>query len=364
VRPYRVFPLRIPREGWLLPLPALLVGAALLVSSAPGDEAFARSPKLGEALQAQSVRIADYVATEKGSKESTPGAERILGELERLAAELTRQRIGKKDALEELSKLTRELEEEEDEAARAHRDLEKRVKNFQTNEMNQDLARDLNNGDYQDAANRVKKVLEEKREQLKKLKLAKEKDLEELRKLEDEIKELEDVEAKLLRLMAIRLDMNMMGRVLDFLQDVEGDLAELEDPELLDPKDLGPFQPGQGNPNPGQVQRLERKLLPPPKASEDAGSGHVDEFQDEKEKRTANEREEQNIRIREEKGQSAFSQVQVADDGSRSQVGEKEAHQSGRKAAEETIQRQDVPAGYREYLRRYYDGIQPEEKKR
>ena len=45
-------------------------------------------------------------------------------------------------------------------------------------------------------------------------------------------------------------------------------------------------------------------------------------------------------------------------------MGDTEAHQAGKKAAEETIQRQDVPAGYREYLRRYYDGIQPEEKKR
>ena len=29
------------------------------------------------------------------------------------------------------------------------------------------------------------------------------------------------------------------------------------------------------------------------------------------------------------------------------------------RAAEDTIQRQEVPAGYREYLRKYFDGMEP-----
>ena len=32
---------------------------------------------------------------------------------------------------------------------------------------------------------------------------------------------------------------------------------------------------------------------------------------------------------------------------------------AGNHAAEDTIQRQDVPAGYRQYLKRYYDTVQP-----
>ena len=34
------------------------------------------------------------------------------------------------------------------------------------------------------------------------------------------------------------------------------------------------------------------------------------------------------------------------------------------KAAEDTMQRQEVPAGYRDYLRRYFDGMQPDEREK
>ena len=51
----------------------------------------------------------------------------------------------------------------------------------------------------------------------------------------------------------------------------------------------------------------------------------------------------------------------TANDGSRSQLGAKELYLSERRAAEDAIQRQDIPAGYREYLRKYFEGIQPDE---
>ena len=71
--------------------------------------------------------------------------------------------------------------------------------------------------------------------------------------------------------------------------------------------------------------------------------------------------EEEKITIRETDGQSTFGLTKVANDGSKSRVDQKEVYLSERKAAEDAIQRQDVPAGYREYVKRYFDGIQPAE---
>jgi hypothetical protein len=65
------------------------------------------------------------------------------------------------------------------------------------------------------------------------------------------------------------------------------------------------------------------------------------------------------ITIRQGAGKSSFTQTKVANDGSRSKLAAKEVYLSGKQAAEDTIQRQDVPAGYRQYLKRYYDRIQP-----
>ena len=49
----------------------------------------------------------------------------------------------------------------------------------------------------------------------------------------------------------------------------------------------------------------------------------------------------------------------MANDGSKSKLEAKEVYLSGKQAAEDTVQRQDVPAGYRQYLKRYYDKVQP-----
>ena len=63
--------------------------------------------------------------------------------------------------------------------------------------------------------------------------------------------------------------------------------------------------------------------------------------------------------IRETQGKSSFTQTKTANDGTQSKLAARDVYLSERRAAEDTIQRQDIPAGYREYLRRYFDGIQP-----
>ena len=90
-----------------------------------------------------------------------------------------------------------------------------------------------------------------------------------------------------------------------------------------------------------------------------AGFGSVRDFLGEEATRTEGDREEHRQTIRETAGKSSFTQTKTANDGSRSRLDAREVFLSERRAAEDAIQRQDIPAGYREYLRRYFDGIQP-----
>lgn len=92
-----------------------------------------------------------------------------------------------------------------------------------------------------------------------------------------------------------------------------------------------------------------------------AGAGTTGDFFGE-EKRTDGERKEERVTAQEGKGKSAFTQTLVANDGSQSQRGEKEVYASERQQAEDTIHRQEIPVGYRNYLRRYFEALQPSSK--
>ncbi len=86
------------------------------------------------------------------------------------------------------------------------------------------------------------------------------------------------------------------------------------------------------------------------------------DFLGDKEMRTGNTREENRQTIRETSGQSSFSQIVTANDGSKSQREAQEVYLSELRAAQDAIQRHEIPAGYREYLRKYFEGIQPDER--
>lgn len=95
------------------------------------------------------------------------------------------------------------------------------------------------------------------------------------------------------------------------------------------------------------------------KPSLNAGKGSVRDFLGEEGQRTDSNRDQNRITIKQGSGKSSFTQTKVANDGSRSKLEEKEVYLAGKQAAEDTIQRQDIPAGFRNYLKKYYDGIQP-----
>ena len=95
-----------------------------------------------------------------------------------------------------------------------------------------------------------------------------------------------------------------------------------------------------------------------------AGTVSVRDFLGEEEKRTQGDLDKEKVTIRQTSGKSSFTQTKVANDGSRSAREARDIYLSEKQAAEDTIQRQDVPAGYKRYLERYFDGIQPEEDQR
>lgn len=71
--------------------------------------------------------------------------------------------------------------------------------------------------------------------------------------------------------------------------------------------------------------------------------------------------EEEKVTARQGSGKSSFTQTKVANDGSRSRAQDKEVYLASKRAAEDSIQRQDIPAGYQRYVRKYFEGIEPEE---
>ena len=90
-----------------------------------------------------------------------------------------------------------------------------------------------------------------------------------------------------------------------------------------------------------------------------AGAGSINEFLGDETERPAAEHDTEKITIRQGSGKSSFTQTKVANDGSKTKLAAKEVYLAGKQAAEDTVQRQDVPAGYRQYLKRYYDTVQP-----
>lgn len=91
-----------------------------------------------------------------------------------------------------------------------------------------------------------------------------------------------------------------------------------------------------------------------------AGEGTTGDFLAEEGSRSENTREEEKVSVKQTDGKSTFTRTQVANDGSQSQRAAQEVFLSEKRAAEDTIQRQDIPAGYRKYLETYFKSIEPE----
>lgn len=349
--PRRLYPYRAPREGWLLPVPALLIALVVLLPALTSKPA-AANDALVATLGGQLAQLKDFVATEK-QRERTPRREQMVAEIERVIQELSRPNLKKKDALAELSKLMQEMRNDRKDQEEQKQKLEQLLRNFQQNDKNRDLENEINQGKYGEAADRIQQLIDDLQKQLEQKRKDKA-DPEELKKLEEKLRELKDLKAQLLKMLNLKFDLNVNAEVLDFLGQMEGDLAALPDEEITDIKFVRLCPNGQCDAK--KLVRLHQRLIGEQKK---AGKATMANFFGEEERKEG-QLEEHKVRVHEQKGKASFTQTQIANDGSRSHLDEKEVYLAERKAAEETIQRQDIPVGYREYVRKYFEGMQPD----
>jgi hypothetical protein len=95
--------------------------------------------------------------------------------------------------------------------------------------------------------------------------------------------------------------------------------------------------------------------------SNEHGKGHVKKLLGDA-KRALSDGDELEVRLREGKGKSSYGQVKTANDGSKSRTEFKEALLAAKRAADDAIYRQNIPIGYRNYIRRYFEIMQPDER--
>jgi hypothetical protein len=349
-----VFPTQVPREARWLPYPALCCAAALLFLFFTSSTPPRRPPSAAEMEARMSGAQALQDIRERILKDqpSELDSERLrrLKELEDL---LKNEQINRKDALAELAKLASQLDKERQELEGKKLAAEKNATKLAKGEDLKDAQRDMEGGKYREAAAKVEKKIKELQKKLDELKKNNADKLE-IEKMEQRLKALKQLLAELLDLEALGKELGFELEVLEALDRIEGELGELGefDGEEFDNVQLG-------RPRRGEQEGEEgRQLFAFP--SNDAGKGHNKTVLD-KAKRALTERQEEEAKLKEGKGKSSFGQVKTANDRSKSQQAYKDAALAAKQAAEDAIYRQNIPAGYRSYIRAYFEAMQPDE---
>lgn len=240
--PAEVVPMRVPREGYWLPVPALLFAGAVVLGGAFGDEP-RRDPALTETLEERMAALEELLSDERGKRESERRKE-LIEELEKLKLKLRPEETEKKEALEEVAKLREQMERQREDDEEKERELKQKLDELSPGQKDPKLEQAINRGDYAEAMKRLKELQEELEKKLEEKK--KELSEEELAELQEMLKKLQEIEAKLMKLMQIQMDLAMLGDVLEFLEDFDGELADLEDfdpSKVLKLKDLEPGPP-------------------------------------------------------------------------------------------------------------------------
>lgn len=235
--PERVYPFRLPRESRWLPVPAVAVVAALVL---PGW--FAEQPQADtqfeQSLEQRLAALEELLSNEQ-NKELGARRKELLEELEKLKAELDKGQVDRKDTQAEIAKLLEQMRKERAEEQEKENELKKLLKSLQEDTGRKDLDPHIQNGDYQKALNELREKLEELKKELERKK-KKGASPDELKDLEELIEKLKKIEAKLMQLLQLDIDMQFMGATIDFLCDWDGELGDLAD---LDPATI--LEPGE-----------------------------------------------------------------------------------------------------------------------
>ncbi len=232
LEPAGVYPYAMPREGWWMPLPALLVAAVIFLPGLTGGDPMG-DPEFEATVEDRLGKLDEMLSQERDA-ELSPKQKELLDELLKLQAEVDQPQLDRKDTQAEVAKVLDNLRKARDEEQKKELELKKLLKGMQEKAGTKDLAEFMMKGAYNEAMKKLKEELEELREKLEKMR-KEGASPEELKQLEEQIKSLEEMEAKMLELLQLDMDLSMMGDAIDFLSDWDGDLGDLAD---LDPNQM------------------------------------------------------------------------------------------------------------------------------
>jgi hypothetical protein len=308
------------------------------------------------AVMADAERLDDLLdAMPRAALDSLPGD--LQDRLRQLSVDLQEGELTRREAMAEVARLASQLDRERREQDAQKLEMQERAARLAKGEDAADARRDMEAGRYREAANRVRKKLQELEEQLQEAEKNEDSqiDIEELKR---RIERLRELLAELEQLDALGNELGFTLDVLNVLDRIDGRLGQLRefDGDTFDELELGraprrPRQPQQDG------QKPERLFAAP---SNDAGKGHYERALG-PERRSLSEGQEREVQMAEDEGRSSFGQVRTANDGSRSRTAYQEAFLAAKRAADDAIYRQDVPASYRRYIRDYFERMQPDE---
>jgi hypothetical protein len=347
-----LYPLRMTRELRWLPLPVAAAALAIFIDLSNAPMLAPPNPDLAPILRSGADEIEKIL---QQREDQLALAERSqLDRIKELANRLRDPDLDKRQSLAEVAKLASQLDKERKQLESEKLKVEKNAAKLARGEDVADAQRDMDAGRYREAAHLVKKKIEKLEKELEEAQRKPQGKIE-IEKLKDRIAKLKTLLAELERLDALGRDMGFLVEVLEALERIEGRLGELGeyDGDLFEDAQLGRLRrPRKAD----EIEPGDRLLVMP---SNEAGKGHVKKFLGDSQ-RALTESHEREAKLRESKGKSAFGQVRTANDGSRSQQAYDEAFLAARRAAEDAVYRQNIPAGYRKYIRSYFEIMQPD----
>lgn len=226
----RVYPYAMPREGWWLPVPALLVAAVVLLPGL-GAGGTKRDPEFEKSLE--------ELLSQEEREELSPKQKELLEDLLELKTRLDDEQQDRKDTMAEVAKVLENLQKAREEEQQKELELEKLLKGLQEKSGQKDLTQLVTQGAYDEALKKLQEELEKLREELERKK-EEGASPEELKRLEALLADMEEMEARMLELMQLDMDLQMMGEAIDFLAHWDGELGDLAD---LDPSQM--IEPGE-----------------------------------------------------------------------------------------------------------------------
>ena len=347
-----LYPLRATREIRWLPLPLAAAALAVIIDVSNTPTLPPASPELGPVKLAAADALDNLL---QRHLQDVPGLldDKQLERIKSLADRLRDIDLDKRQSLAELARLASQLDKERRRLESERLEVEKNAAKLARGEDVADARRDMDAGRYREAAQKIKKKIEQLREQLEEAQKRKQGKLE-IEQLKKQIAKLKTLLAELEQLQALGNDLGFLVEVLEALERIEGKLGELGeyDGDLFEQAQLGRLR------RPERARPVDAKQLLVMPGNE-AGKGHVEKFLGES-KRSLTESQEREAQLRESKGKSAFGQVRTANDGSRSRRAYDEAFLAAKRAAEDAVYRQNIPAGYRKFIRRYFEIMQPD----